>query len=73
MCNQCQDLRAIHSGEKVFGVFHNGRFTMAFSKEQQAQRTRILMQGEPKCVQCNGTDCKWEVFEVDRKSVTRER
>lgn len=69
MCNQCSDLRAIHSGDLVYGVFHNGRFTMAYSKRSQAERVRELMVGD-KCVQCSSDDCKWEVFEIQRTEIT---
>jgi len=70
MCNQCQDLRAIHHQEIVYGVFHNGRFTMAFKTESQAVRTKELMLKEPKCIQCNGDNCEWTVYGINRKEIT---
>ena len=72
MCNQCNDIRRIHQGSVVYGVFHNGRMTMAFPTEVQAIKVRGFMQNGGPC-ECKDEDtCIWEVFEVDRKATSWE-
>lgn len=75
MCNQCSDYRRIHVGKTVFGVFHNGKMNMAFSREVAAIRAKQALSGENGAKYCQCTaeeDCEWEVFQVERKSISWE-
>lgn len=72
MCNQCSDYRRIHAGKVVFGVFHNGRMQMAYSTEVQAIRSRQILEQGTTCGCKQDDECLWEVFQVDRKSISWE-
>lgn len=76
MCNQCGDLRAIHSGKIVWGVFHNGKMQMVQGTESQALRTVKILDGSAgrlKWCQCGPDDeCVWEVYQIERKDVSWE-
>jgi len=72
MCNQCNDARRIHTGKIVYGVFHNGRMQMAYSSEVQAIKAKKFMSNGDAC-DCPPDECEWEVFQVDRKSISWER
>lgn len=71
MCNACSDYRRIHSGKTVYGVFHNGRMQMAFSREVAAVRAKEALSDGNAC-DCPPDECQWEVFQVDRKSISWE-
>ena len=76
MCNQCNDIRRIHQGSVVYGVFHNGRMQMVNATESQAIRSKELLDGSNgrlKFCNCKKDDeCVWEVFQIDRKSISWE-
>lgn len=72
MCNQCNDYRAIHSGKIVYGVFHNGKMLVVVSTQDKAERSMNMLKGSNYCG-CKPDDtCIWEVFQIDRKSVSWE-
>ena len=76
MCNQCQDIRAIHDSKTVWGVFHNGKMQMVCKTESQAIRTQAILdgsQGRLKWCGCNKDDtCIWNVYQIERKEIAWE-
>lgn len=77
MCNQCSDYRRIHSGKYVWGVFHNGKFQMAYATENNAERAKNIMSGgnvmgNKYCSCKTGDDCVWDVYRIERKDVSWE-
>jgi hypothetical protein len=72
MCNQCSDIRRIHTGKFIWGVFHNGNMMLGFKTSLQADYVRGIMQNSALC-ECKDEDrCVWEVAQVDRKSTSWE-
>lgn len=72
MCNQCSDIRRIHDGKIIYGVFHNGNMMLGFRTPQQAYKVRGMMQNMATC-ECKEHDrCVWEVAEVDRRATSWE-
>lgn len=72
MCNQCSDYRRIHSGKKVWGVFHNGKYLVVMAKQETAERSMNMLKNTNYCGCKDKDNCNWEIFEIERKDISWE-